>query len=78
MCYAHHFPPRVKKGAPIKQMMSEGVGEVGDSMVTIDAHGGGLVKLNVRRLYHKRISLLGGARARREHVQRALEIAAAG
>lgn len=31
-CYAHHFPPRVKKGAPIEAMLSEGVGEVGGSV----------------------------------------------
>lgn len=31
-CYAHHFPPRVNKGAPIRQMMSEGVGEVGGAV----------------------------------------------
>ena len=28
-CYSHHFPPRVKKGAPIQALMSEGVGEIG-------------------------------------------------
>ena len=28
-CYSHHFPPRVKKGAPIQPLMSEGVGEIG-------------------------------------------------
>jgi iron(III) transport system substrate-binding protein len=28
-CYAHHFPPRVKKGAPIQSLLSEGVGEIG-------------------------------------------------
>src|SRR5499427_7668439 len=28
-CYAHHFPPRVKKGAPIQPLMTEGVGEIG-------------------------------------------------
>ena len=31
-CYAHHFPPRVKKGAPIQPMLSEGVGEIGGSV----------------------------------------------
>jgi iron(III) transport system substrate-binding protein len=28
-CYSHHFPPRMKKGAPIQPMLSEGAGEVG-------------------------------------------------
>ncbi len=31
-CYSHHFPPRVKKGAPIQPLMSEGVGEVGGAV----------------------------------------------
>jgi iron(III) transport system substrate-binding protein len=31
-CYAHHFPPRVKKGAPIQSLLSEGVGEVGGAV----------------------------------------------
>jgi iron(III) transport system substrate-binding protein len=28
-CFAHHFPPRMKKGAPIQPLLSEGAGEVG-------------------------------------------------
>ena len=31
-CYSHHFPPRVKKGAPIQPLMTEGVGEVGGAV----------------------------------------------
>jgi iron(III) transport system substrate-binding protein len=31
-CYAHHFPPRVKKGAPIQSLLTEGVGEVGGAV----------------------------------------------
>jgi len=31
-CYAHHFPPRVKKGAPIQDLLSEGVGEIGGAV----------------------------------------------
>jgi iron(III) transport system substrate-binding protein len=31
-CYAHQFPPRVKKGAPILPLLSEGVGEIGGSV----------------------------------------------
>ncbi|HXG52365.1 MAG TPA: extracellular solute-binding protein [candidate division Zixibacteria bacterium] len=31
-CYAHHFPPRVKKGAPIQLLLGEGVGEVGGAV----------------------------------------------
>lgn len=28
-CYSHHFPPRMKKGAPIQPLLAEGAGEVG-------------------------------------------------
>jgi iron(III) transport system substrate-binding protein len=31
-CYAHHFPPRMKKGAPIQSLLNEGVGEIGGSV----------------------------------------------
>jgi iron(III) transport system substrate-binding protein len=31
-CYAHHFPPRVKRGAPIQPLLSEGIGEVGGAV----------------------------------------------
>jgi len=31
-CYAHQFPPRMKKGAPIVPQLSEGVGEIGGSV----------------------------------------------
>ena len=31
-CFSHHFPPRVKKGAPIQPLMSEGVGEIGGAV----------------------------------------------
>lgn len=31
-CYAHQFPPRVKKGAPILPLLTEGVGEIGGSV----------------------------------------------
>ena len=31
-CYAHDFPPRMKKGAPIQPLLSEGVGEVGGAV----------------------------------------------
>jgi len=31
-CYAHQFPPRMKKGAPILPVLSEGVGEIGGSV----------------------------------------------
>jgi iron(III) transport system substrate-binding protein len=34
-CYAHHFPPRIKKGAPVQAMLSEGVGEVGGSVAIL-------------------------------------------
>jgi iron(III) transport system substrate-binding protein len=31
-CYSHHFPPRMKKGAPIQSLLTEGVGEIGGSV----------------------------------------------
>jgi iron(III) transport system substrate-binding protein len=31
-CYAHHFPPRMKKGAPIQSLLTEGVGEIGGAV----------------------------------------------
>ena len=31
-CYSHHFPPRMKKGAPLQPLLSEGVGEIGGSV----------------------------------------------
>jgi ABC-type Fe3+ transport system substrate-binding protein len=34
-CYAHHFPPRMKKGAPIQSLLTEGVGEVGGAVSII-------------------------------------------
>jgi ABC-type Fe3+ transport system substrate-binding protein len=34
-CYAHHFPPRMKKGAPIQSMLTEGVGEIGGSVAIL-------------------------------------------
>ncbi|HEX9786966.1 MAG TPA: ABC transporter substrate-binding protein, partial [Candidatus Binatia bacterium] len=34
-CYSHHFPPRIKKGAPVMPLLSEGVGEVGGSVAIL-------------------------------------------
>ena len=34
-CYSHHFPPRIKKGAPVQALLSEGVGEVGGSVAVL-------------------------------------------
>jgi iron(III) transport system substrate-binding protein len=34
-CYAHHFPPRMKKGAPIQSLLTEGVGEVGGAVSVV-------------------------------------------
>jgi iron(III) transport system substrate-binding protein len=34
-CYSHHFPPRMKKGAPISPMLTEGVGEVGGTVAVL-------------------------------------------
>ena len=36
-CYAHHFPPRMKKGAPIQPLLTEGVGEVGGAVSILRA-----------------------------------------
>ncbi len=27
-CYSHHYPPRIKKGAPVNYMLTEGIGSV--------------------------------------------------
>ena len=34
-CYSHHFPQRMKKGAPIQPLLVEGVGEVGGSVMVL-------------------------------------------
>jgi iron(III) transport system substrate-binding protein len=34
-CYSHHFPQRMRKGAPIQPLLSEGVGEVGGSVTML-------------------------------------------
>ena len=34
-CYSHHFPVRMKKGAPIQPLLTEGVGEVGGSVMVM-------------------------------------------
>jgi iron(III) transport system substrate-binding protein len=34
-CYSHHFPPRIKKGAPVQALLNEGVGEVGGSVAIL-------------------------------------------
>jgi len=34
-CYSHHFPPRMKKGAPLHPLLTEGVGEVGGSVAIL-------------------------------------------
>lgn len=34
-CYAHHFPPRVKKGAPVLPLLNEGIGEVGGAVSVV-------------------------------------------
>jgi len=31
-CYAHHIPPRVKKGAPLEIMLKEGIGRIGGTV----------------------------------------------
>jgi iron(III) transport system substrate-binding protein len=34
-CYSHHFPQRMKKGAPIQSLLTEGVGEIGGSVTVL-------------------------------------------
>jgi iron(III) transport system substrate-binding protein len=34
-CYSHHFPARMKKGAPIQPLLTEGVGEIGGSAMVM-------------------------------------------
>jgi iron(III) transport system substrate-binding protein len=36
-CYAHHFPPRIRKGAPLGYMLSEGVATINASALAKDA-----------------------------------------
>lgn len=50
----------------------------GGRMVTAGAHGGGKVELDVRRLYGRRITLIGGAGSSRTDIARTLEAAVAG
>jgi NADPH:quinone reductase-like Zn-dependent oxidoreductase len=47
-------------------------------LVTAGAHGGGKVELDVRRLYGRRLQILGGAGASRADIRSAVEAAAAG
>ena len=32
-CYSHHFPPRIKKGAPVGYLLSEGIGTVSGTAI---------------------------------------------
>jgi NADPH:quinone reductase len=50
----------------------------GGRLVTAGAHGGGRVELDVRRLYGRRLRIIGGAGASRRDVAAALEAAAEG
>lgn len=34
-CYSHHFPARIRKGAPVQPLLTEGVGEVGGSVMVM-------------------------------------------
>jgi NADPH:quinone reductase-like Zn-dependent oxidoreductase len=47
-------------------------------LITIGAHGGGVVPLDVRRLYFELINVIGGAHGEPQDVARALDEAAAG
>lgn len=50
----------------------------GGRLVTAGAHGGGRVELDVRRLYGRRLRIIGGAGASRRDVTTALDAAAEG
>src|SRR5262249_37118032 len=51
----------------------------GGRLVTVGAHGGGFVTLDVRRLYQQRLRIVSGLGAdRREDLERSFELAAAG
>lgn len=50
----------------------------GGRLVTAGAHGGGKVELDVRRLYGRRITLIGGAGSNRADIARTLEEAVQG
>ncbi len=47
----------------------------GGRLVTAGAHGGGMVAADMRRLYLKRLRIIGGAGASRRNVERALAVA---
>ncbi len=47
-------------------------------LITIGAHGGGIVPLDVRRLYFELITIIGGAHGEPQDVERSLREAAAG
>jgi NADPH:quinone reductase-like Zn-dependent oxidoreductase len=51
---------------------------MGGRLVTAGAHGGGEVKLDVKRLYMRRLRILGAAGTNRADVDKALEAARAG
>jgi iron(III) transport system substrate-binding protein len=36
-CYAHHYPPRIKKGAPLGYMLTEGVATINATAIAKDA-----------------------------------------
>jgi len=51
----------------------------GGRLVTVGAHGGGFVTLDVRRLYQQRLRVISGLGAdRREDLERSFELAAGG
>ena len=36
-CYSHHYPPRIKKGAPLNYLLAEGIGTIDATAVLKDA-----------------------------------------
>jgi iron(III) transport system substrate-binding protein len=47
-CYAHHYPPRIKKGAPLGYMLSEGI-----ATITADALAKDAPHPNAARLFYR-------------------------
>jgi ABC-type Fe3+ transport system substrate-binding protein len=36
-CYSHHYPPRIKKGAPVNYMLTEGIASINATAIFKDA-----------------------------------------
>jgi iron(III) transport system substrate-binding protein len=47
-CYAHHYPPRIRKGAPLGYMLSEGIATITGTALAKDAPHPNTAKLFYR------------------------------